>query len=135
MKKEEIGFGTKGEDGKIVPLGKATMDMPENLEEAANMYGEDVVLSACVQSIRISAQAVCRRAAQAENATEATVQTALDNYKPGVVTRSASGGPSMATLRKKLKGVSKEQLAGVLADLGISLEDDDEGEDAPDAAA
>lgn len=127
-KDQEIGFGTKGEDGKIVPLGKASMKIAETLAEAAQMHGEDVVVSMCNQSIVISAQAVCRRAAQKEGATAGDVQKALDNYKPGVVTRSAGGGPSMASLRKALKGQDKAVIQKVFEELGIPYEEEAEAE-------
>ena len=129
MKTMEIGFGKRNpETEKVEPLGTASMNLSETVEEAIEAYGADVVLSMANQQIKIAAQAVCRRAALADASTEQTVQTALDNYKPGVVTRSAGGGITKATLLKKMKGLGKDELVAVFAELGISMEDEPEGD-------
>lgn len=96
--------------------GEVTFNMPDSLEEASQMWGEEVTLNKAQQAVIIDVQRICRAA-------EGDIEKAQENvnkFVPGV-TRRDSGGPSMASIKEALKGKSKEEIAALFAAAGITL--------------
>ena len=115
MAKEEIvNFGKKGEDGKIEKLGEVTLRIPETLEEAKAMWGEDVVLSKAIDSVIISAQSIARSQDNVEKA-----QEVLNTWVPGI-SRRAGGGTSISAIAKQLKGLDPAKLKEILELAGVA---------------
>ena len=96
-KDQEVSYSGKDEDGTKFS-GSVTLRVPEDLEEAKLMWGEDVVLSKAVASIVIDAQRVCRTYG---NDAEAA-QSAINSWTPGV-SRTRGTGVSMKALLEKMK--------------------------------
>ena len=114
-KAEEISFGKKNEDGTIEDIGTVTLNVPETLDEAKQMWGEDVVLSKCIASVIIDAQRIARAAESSEKA-----QEAIAAWTPGIA-KTRGGGMSQAAIAKKLKGLSPDKLKELLAQAGIEI--------------
>lgn len=109
MTEEIINYSVKEGESEI--SGQVTMKMPETVEEAVRMWGEDVVLAKCLQAVRVDAQRICRAAGSAEEA-----QKAIDNWTPGVPRRVAgAGGTSLSALIKQLKSLPPDKKAEVEA--------------------
>lgn len=95
-------------EGEEEVSGQVVMKMPETLQEAVQMWGEDVVLSKCLQSVRIDAQRIARSASSPEEA-----QEAINNWTPGVARKTSRGGASISALLKQLKTLPPDKKAEV----------------------
>lgn len=117
-KAEEISYSGKNkkEDGTEYEFsGQVTFSMPETVEEAVTMWGEDVCLSKILASVTIDVQRVCRAAEEAEKA-----QEAVSKYVPGVSRRGSGGGSSVTAIAKKLKELDPEKLKELLEMAGVA---------------
>lgn len=113
-KSEEISFGTKDEEtGKIIKIGTVTLQVPETLDEAKQMWGEEVALSKCIQAVIIDAQRIARAAEDPDKA-----QDALNSWTPGIA-RERAGGMSTSALAKKLKELDPDKLKELLELAGV----------------
>ena len=90
--------------------GTVLYNMPETVEEALQMFGEQVVLTKFVQSVTIDVQSICRRYKTQEEA-----QEAVNGYVPGIAKRSA--GPSMKQVKEVMSKMSKEELQKLIESL------------------
>ena len=113
-KSEEVSFGTKNEEtGKIEKIGSVILQVPESLDEAKQMWGEDVSLSKCIQAVIIDAQRIARAAEDPDKA-----QEALASWTPGIA-RERAGGMSTSALAKKLKELAPDKLKELLEMAGV----------------
>lgn len=106
---------TDPETGEKIP-GTVTMTVPETVEEAVQMWGEDVVLQHAIASVKIAAQRICRSCDNAEEA-----QQAINNWTPGVP-RAKEGGPSIRAITAKLRELPPEKRKEILAQIGVELD-------------
>lgn len=90
-------FTLKDKDKKVLASGEveANYAFPETLEEAGEMFGEEVALSLLNAQLTVALQSNLRRwAASADEAGEVTtaseeeLQANVDAWKPGTVNRS-----------------------------------------------
>ena len=110
---------------------------PENLAEATEMYGEEVVFSNAMASIVITMQGMIRRHLKGTEKSPAKsdeeIQALVDAYKPGVSTRQPKD--PTANILKSFEGMDAEKRKDVIAQLKALLKADAEGGDtAPKAA-
>ena len=116
MSKEmELSYGKKNEAGEVVDIGTVVLKVPETLDEARSMWGEEVVLSKAVASVVIDAQRIARSADTPDKA-----QEHLNSWAPGV-SRERASGMSMTALAKKFKALGPEKIKELLASAGIDL--------------
>jgi len=113
----DFTVGKKDEDGNKVDIGTFTINGPESIEECVEMYGADVALNNCMQSVIISAQALARRVASKESIEK--VQETLNAYKPKI--GAIRGGTSQSAMVKLFKDLSPEDQAKVLVDAGVTI--------------
>lgn len=117
MKQEVIEFTKTIRDEEGKPIGKqegtVSYNMPEILEEAVQLWGEEVVLSNLLASIRIKIQGIAR---SAENTEEA--QSFVNSYNPSVQ-RERVGGASKKAIFEALKAMSDEDRKAFLSQLGL----------------
>lgn len=114
-KSMEINYTKRDEQTGESISGTAVMNMPETIEEAVQMWGEDVCLSKLLSAVVINAQAICRAADSPEAA-----QEAINSFVPGV-SRQRAGGPSQKAIVNAIKNISKERLAQLLKEAGIEV--------------
>ena len=113
----ELSYGTKDkETGEIVEAGQINLRVPETLDEARSMWGEEVALSKAISAVKVDAQRIAR---SAENADKA--QEAINSWVPGVAKERESTGASLENFAKKLSKMPKEKLAELLAKAGINV--------------
>ena len=108
-----IGF-SKTVDGTKENIGTVNFNMPESVEEAVKMWGEDVVLSNVNASVTVAVQAVARKFDDVEKA-----QEAVSKYTPGIKA-SRGGGVSKSALAKLLGEMQKtdpEKYAEIVASI------------------
>lgn len=90
-------------------------DMGDNLDEAVEKFGEEVVFKRFDQSLTIEIQAICRRHMSGENPkAQDEIQKLIDEFKP------ALQRPRKSTKQKAmelLEGLSDEERAELLASL------------------
>jgi len=111
--KLEINFTKTVEDGENIH-GSVEMNVPETTEEAAKIYGEDVVYGLMLAALKVDAQRICRAAETVEGA-----QAAISEWVPGVK-RARVGGVSEDALVARLQKLSPDKLASILAKAGIT---------------
>jgi hypothetical protein len=106
----------KTEEGENVEEpGQVIISVPENLQEACRVDGEDVVFSLYLQQRKIKAQAICRSCDTPEQA-----QEAINNWVPGVARRAAGvGGVSKKALLNALKEMAPDKLGEILKLAGV----------------
>ena len=90
--------------------GTVLYNMPESLDEAAQMFGEVPALSCLCDMVKIKVQALCRR-----HRTQEDAQEAANSYIPGVSRRGT--GPTQKQVKEVLSKMSKEQIEELLAGL------------------
>lgn len=102
---------TKGD--RAGEVFKANFDLPQNVNEALEKYGEEIVYSRFKSSLVIDVQACMRNAITKDGATPETVQAAVDEFKPGIKQK----GKSMAEkVHDMLANMSEEERREFLAD-------------------
>lgn len=90
--------------------GTVAYNMPESLEEAAQMFGEGPALSAMIDAITVRVQALSRR-----YRSQGEAQEAVATYIPGVSKKGT--GPTQAQVKAVLSKMSKEDIEKLLAGL------------------
>jgi hypothetical protein len=65
-------------------LGNIVFPFFESIEEATELYGQDVILSQLNKAITQDLERVAREALKKEGTTEDQAQTLVDAYRPGV---------------------------------------------------
>ena len=103
-KAETYNFSKRAKDDAEAFSGQFTMEIPETIEEAIEMWGADVVLSKATQSIIIDGQGIARRVAEQGDAEK--VQTTINAWTPGVAANRSSG-TSNAALMRQLKALKQ----------------------------
>jgi hypothetical protein len=101
-----------GDDGE--PAGEATVsyDFGENLDEAVELFGAEVVYKRFRAAAVVDLQGVIRRNLQGENPkSEEEIQAAIDEWKPGVQRARKSKQEKALDL---LEGMSDEERASFL---------------------
>lgn len=93
---------------------KANYDFGENLAEAIEKYGEEVVFSNYARQAKVSIQAYIRSQAD-QGKSDAEIQEALDSYKLGVVQRS--GKSKVAKASELFANMSDEDKKAFIASL------------------
>ena len=90
-------------------------EMPENIEQAVEEYGDEIVFSRFRASLVIDIQAFMRSYLKGEDPkTQDEIQTLVDDWRPGVKARGKSPTEKAKDLFSKL---SAEQKAELLAEL------------------
>lgn len=90
----------------------------ESLEELAAKYGEETILTAAQQQLRVKAQAAIRSMAQAGKPDEEIVST-METWKPG--DKLGLGGDPMANIMKNFGNLSPEQRDEVMRKLAAQV--------------
>lgn len=112
----------KDKDGNQIEEveGNVEYNFGENLDEAVEMFGSDVVFSNFKQSAVISCQARIRAALTAGKR-DNDLQAVIDEWKPGVktVTRKSAA----EKLKDLLSGKTPEEIAAILAEAGVDFEE------------
>jgi len=106
------GKEVEKETGKVlkyVHKGEVTYNFPETLEEAVQMWGEEVVLNKCVATVRIDVGKVAKACETPDQS-----QAAADSFVPGV-SRRGTGSISQAALVSGFKNLSAEDQKKILA--------------------
>lgn len=101
---KELTLSASTKDGASA---SAVFQVPENIQEFIDAYGEDIAYNYAMCEFRRAAQAGLRRAAQSGR----DAQAWADVWKPGV---RPMGTSTEEKLAKKLAGLSDEQLQRVL---------------------
>jgi len=93
-----------------------------NLDEAVELYGEDVVFQKYRQAAVVDLQAAIRRHlqpdAEGKSKTDEEIITALSEWKPGLVTRTRKSPKEKAL--EALQKMSEEDRAALMAELGLA---------------
>jgi hypothetical protein len=72
------------EEGGTKTLGTIVFPVFESVDEASEMYGNDVVLNMLNKAIGGELERVAREALKKDDATDDAVQALVDAYRPGV---------------------------------------------------
>ncbi len=112
MATETITTRTKGMDPVSVEY-----DFGDNLEEAVEAYGENVVFDLYHDQAVIALQNYVRRLMK-QGKTQEEIQQAVSAWRPGVSTRQRKSPAEK--LRQLLQGVPKEQVQKMLAEMGLA---------------
>jgi hypothetical protein len=72
------------EEGGTKTLGTIVFPVFESVDEASEIYGQDVVLNMLNKAISSELERVAREALKKEDATDDAVQALVDSYRPGV---------------------------------------------------
>lgn len=89
-------------------------DIPANVAEALDRFGEEIVYSRFRGSLVIDLQSFMRRQIEKDGADSATVQEAASSWKPGV---RAAGKTTAEKLSVLLGKLTPEERAEALAEL------------------
>jgi hypothetical protein len=91
---------------------EVTKELPGNIQEATEMYGEEVVFSRFRGALVIDLQSFMRTQIKKKDFTEDTLQAAVDAWSPG----TRGPGVSMATKAENLMAsMSEDDLKALLA--------------------
>ena len=112
MKETLIKYSGKSKEGEEFS-GEVTANLPENLDEAKQVYGEEVSLSKITQAVTIDIQRICR----VHGDDEAKAQETVNSFVPGVTRARTVSGVSMKTLKEKLRGLDADTLAALIAEV------------------
>lgn len=110
MKEQVISYTKKDESGEEQGYS-VTMQVPEDIHEMINVWGENVAYHKAMAQIIIDARRRCYDADTVEAA-----QEAVNNWTPGVITRT-TGGVSKKALMELLGELDKDALAELVARL------------------
>lgn len=115
MTEIQARYFQKDEDGKVIGdalEASCTYNFGETIQEAIDMFGSDVVHDIFCSGAKVKAQAVVRSAL----ANGVDPQEQLNNWKPGVTTRTAKDPVSV--VQKQLSNLTDEQKQAILQMLG-----------------
>lgn len=104
----------KAKIGKDGTEYSAEYDFGDNLKDAVARFGEEVVFSKFIAQSTVDAQGVMRRLIAA-NKTEAEVQEAVSNWKPGL--RQAARKTPSDRIKEQLGKLSDEEKAKLMEQL------------------
>lgn len=114
-------------------------DFGDNLNEAVELFGEDVIFAKFKQAAIVDFQSILRRHMfTVDGEGDSVTLTAIDSedvalieavadWKPGVSTRVTKSPKEKAMAA--LKGMSPEEIEQMLAELDVSLDSEDDSED------
>lgn len=103
------------------PSATVLVDWPESLEEAAEMFSEEAILSNAFANGRVTVQAGIRRMLEAGK-TEDEIQEAFKDWKLGVATAGLGGGDPLDRAAAKFKTMTPEEQAKFLEKLRAEAE-------------
>ncbi len=110
MKAVNIDYSIKSEvAGEESQSFQVSINFPETVAEAVQMWGETLVLNKCLAQVKIDARRLCYEAENEEQA-----QEMVNNFTPGVGKERTSSGISMKALVSLLKGRNKEEIEALL---------------------
>lgn len=116
MKTVELEVKTKKGEEEVT--SKFNYKMAETVDEAVQVYGEEVVFELLDSQIRTNAQNIARAALREGR----DPQQAADGYTPGVKRERAPVDPVAATLNKADRGeMSADDLQNLIAQLQARL--------------
>ncbi len=90
------------------------VDLGDNLQDAITKFGEDVVFSNFLASVKITAQSAIRRYTE-KGLDDAAIQAKLSAWKPGVAAERIVD--PMAAIISKFNSLSKEDREATIAKL------------------
>lgn len=110
-------YNAKDEDGNVVDSVSAAIDynLGDDLEEASELFGEEVILSLFKQTAVIKAQSQLRACLKAEKDEEG-ILTHFKTWKPGVAVARTPKDP-MAEGRKAFEKMSPDERTTYLEEL------------------
>ena len=131
MAKQELKarYQEKDENGAAVVDGEGNAlwtevtcqyDFGENLDEAKDMFGADVVFSQFVAAAKVKIQSIIREKKKAGLSDEA-IQSYLDTYKIGMIVERTAVNP-LEAFKAAFKMMTPEQQRQQLIDLGIAVD-------------
>lgn len=94
-------------------------DFGENLDNAVDKFGTDVVFSNFVSAAKVKLQAIMRSKKLA-GATDADLQAFLDTYKVGMVLERVQVNP-MEAFKQSFQNASPERQKELLRELGLDV--------------
>ncbi len=98
------------------PTASVEYDFGENLAEAAELFGDDVVFSRFVSAATVDLQALIRRNLTLEEPkTEEEIQALVAEWKPGVSTRKRVSASEKA--QRAVDALSEDEKAALLESL------------------
>ena len=101
---------TKGDRADEVFTVK--VDLPDNLAEAKEKYGEEIVFSRFSASVVIDLQSAMRSAIAKDGADPASVQAAAEEWSPSVKARGKTMDEKIRDLLGKLSDEERRDLLG-----------------------
>ena len=107
--KAKVTSGDRKDEEFVVNI-----DLPESLEEAKDRYGEPLVFSYFNADLAIAVQAFVRTQIKKDGATAEAVQTAVDEWKPGMKVRGKSVTEKARDLLGKLSDEDRAELIASL---------------------
>lgn len=131
MAKQELKarYQEKDENGAAVVDGEGNAlwtevtcqyDFGENLDEAKDMFGAEVVFSQFVAAAKVKIQSIIREKKKAGLSDDA-IQTYLDTYKIGMIVERTAVNP-LEAFKAAFKMMTPEQQRQQLIDLGIAVD-------------
>lgn len=94
-------------------------DFGENLADATDKFGADVVFSNFVSAAKVKLQSIMRTKKQA-GVTDAELQTFMDGYKIGMVLERTQVNP-MEAFKASFQNASPERQKELLRELGLDV--------------
>lgn len=121
QEKDENGAAVLDSEGNALWTEVACQyDFGENLDEAKDMFGADVVFSQFVAAAKVKIQSIIREKKKAGLSDEA-IQSYLDTYKIGMIVERTAVNPLVA-FKAAFKMMTPEQQRQQLIDLGIAVD-------------
>lgn len=94
----DVEISAKAGTAEDSPSATVTFDFGDNLGEASELFGEDVVFSRFKSAATVDLQALIRRSLIGENPkSEEDIQALVSEWKPGVSTRTRISAKEKAT--------------------------------------
>jgi len=120
MKDFTVSAKVPAKDDQPEKTGQVTVKVPETIEEAAQMFGGEAVLSNAIANWKVTLQAALRNALKRNESQEA-IQGRLGSAKMGVAVTKGSVDPKAAFLAQFQAAGPKERKA-LLAELQAAAE-------------
>jgi len=112
MATQEVSARVEGNE-RVVSVN---FDFGENLLDAAERYGEDVVFTRYVAAAKVDLQSILRRGISAGK-TDSEIEDMCKAWKPG--TRTVVGKSDMEKARDAIGRMTPEEKAKLFEDLGL----------------
>lgn len=117
--KYAVKDATDEQGNQVYAEAQGMYDFGENLQDAVDRFGADVVFSNFVSAAKVKIQAIMRTKKQA-GTSDADLQTFLDGYKVGMVLERTQVNP-MEAFKASFQNASPERQKELLRELGLDV--------------